>query len=151
MGRIQPTCMAHAGVVLAEDTAGALERCDICHSIKHRSVPVVCKPDSPRVPTASEALGKAGSASGGHTRNMTECPDGIESKLDIRPYTEGTVAVHPCPPLDYPTSLRSRMTAFGIRKGAGPSTSCDGLRSIAGQVEHGSTRCRGQTGCRIFS
>jgi len=43
-------------VVLAENSAAALERCDIGHSIEHRSVPVVREPDSSRLPPASEAL-----------------------------------------------------------------------------------------------
>src|ERR1700733_568862 len=53
MGRIQPTGMAHPPVVLGENSAATLERCDISHSIKPTSVPVVCEPYSPRLPPAS--------------------------------------------------------------------------------------------------
>jgi hypothetical protein len=52
--------MANAGVILAETSAATLKGCDICNSIKHRSIPVVCEPDSAGVPTASEALAGAG-------------------------------------------------------------------------------------------
>jgi hypothetical protein len=60
MGRIQPTHLANPGVVLAENTATALERCDVRHSIKYRSVPVVCEPDSAGLPPASETLEEIG-------------------------------------------------------------------------------------------
>jgi tetratricopeptide (TPR) repeat protein len=39
---------------------------DICNSIADRSVPLVRKPDSPRIPTAPKALGSAGEAGGYH-------------------------------------------------------------------------------------
>jgi hypothetical protein len=60
MGRIQPTSMAHSRVVLPKNSAATLERIDICHSITHWCVPLVRKPDSPRLPPASTALGGAG-------------------------------------------------------------------------------------------
>ena len=50
----------------------AVECCDICDSIQHRSIPVVCEPDSPGLSTASEALAGAGRIGG---------RSGMDSKL----------------------------------------------------------------------
>src|ERR1700730_16560703 len=59
LGRIQPRRLTPR-VVLTENSASTLECCDIRHSIKHRSVPLVGEPDSRRLPTTSEALAGAG-------------------------------------------------------------------------------------------
>jgi hypothetical protein len=64
MGRINTTSMAHRRVILAEDPADARKCLDIRHSIKDWSVPLVRKPNSARLPTASEALAGASGIGG---------------------------------------------------------------------------------------
>ncbi len=74
MGRIQSISLAHPRIVLAENSAATFERCDICHSIKNGNLPMVCEPDSPGLPTTSEALGGAGGV--GHSYS-SEVPSRI--------------------------------------------------------------------------
>ena len=54
--------MVDPRVVLAEDSATSRKRFDIRYSIMHRGIPLVRKPDSPRLPTASEALASVSGA-----------------------------------------------------------------------------------------
>jgi hypothetical protein len=77
MLRIQPTGMAHARVVLPDNSAATFERCDICHSIKHCSLPLIRKPHPPGVPTTSEALARAGETAGALSHN-DEVPESAD-------------------------------------------------------------------------
>jgi hypothetical protein len=68
MGRIQPTSLAYATVVLPDNSAATLERCDICHSIKPKGIPLVRESDSPRILPPSPALAGLGGVSWGKIR-----------------------------------------------------------------------------------
>jgi hypothetical protein len=64
MGRIEATGLAYERSVFATDPASPRRCADFGHSISDRSVPVVRKPDSSRLQTASTALGGAGGTRG---------------------------------------------------------------------------------------
>ena len=65
-----------------EHSAVARNRYDICHSINHRRIPLVREPNSPRLPTACEALAGAREArSAGRARSVWGTDAGLLMQL----------------------------------------------------------------------